>query len=191
MLINYCEKKSGLGFRSPFHFREKGCQARFRLLAFSLVEVVLAIAIVSFSFLVLVALLPIGIKSEQTSSSESSAVNLMHSLVTDLATTPLTNAGSTNNTYSIRFGLTPLPGNLPSSATPTVTTNYVTDDQQVTSATAAKYRVIINCYPANTNSGTYYTPPAALIQIFWPANAPTNSFQGSYESYATFPPYSL
>jgi len=158
--------------------------------AFSLIEVVVAIGIVSFAFLILLALVPMGIKSEETTASETSAVNLMNGLVSDFATTPLTvtSGGSvTTNTASGRMGIGPLPGSV---TTAVCTTNYLTETQQVTNATSAQFRVIINYVPANTTSGAY-SPPAALIQISWPAQASSANSQGLYESYVTFPPYAL
>ena len=152
------------------------------LVAFSLVEVVIALGIVSFALLTIVALLPLGLTSESNSNHETAAVDLMHGLVSDLALTPLA------NTSSIRFGITPLPGNAINSTPPS--TNYVTSDLQITNvASAATYRVVLHYYPANTSTGQL-TPPGALIQIFWPAVS-QNSFQGSYESYTTFPTNSL
>lgn len=155
--------------------------------AFSLIEVVLAIGIVSFAFLTLLALVPIGLNSEKTTVNETSAVNLMNSVVTDLAATPLVNSGSpTTNTSSVRFGFT-----LPVTVTsPTSITAYITENQQPTNAASAQYRVVMHYYPANMGSGTY-APPAVLIQISWPAEAASTNAQGVYESYATFPPSGL
>jgi uncharacterized protein (TIGR02598 family) len=156
--------------------------------AFSLVEVVIALGIVSFAMLTLVALLPLGLKSEQASSNETSAINLMHAIVTDLSNTPTTNAaGTTTNLTSYRYGI-PLPSTY---TVTTVKTNsfYVTDNQQTNSA-AGQSTFYVACiyYPAITNVTTAPTAPLGInVQVFWPAAGGSTNYQGSVESYVTFP----
>jgi uncharacterized protein (TIGR02598 family) len=67
--------------------------------AFSLVEVILAIGIVSFAFLAVVALLPIGLKTVRESSDESEAMNLLPAVAADLKTISPTTG------KSLRFGM--------------------------------------------------------------------------------------
>ena len=60
-----------------------------RTRGFSLVEVILAIGIVSFAFMAVVALLPVGLKTVRESSDESAAMNLLPLVASDLKTLSL------------------------------------------------------------------------------------------------------
>lgn len=61
---------------------------------FSLVEVALAIGIVAFALLSLMALLPLGVKSNQISAEETKATGILTMMEADLRNThPLQNAG--------------------------------------------------------------------------------------------------
>lgn len=64
---------------------------------FSLVEVALAIGIVAFALLSLMALLPLGVKSNQISAEETKAAGILTMLEADLRNThPLKNAGKSS-----------------------------------------------------------------------------------------------
>jgi uncharacterized protein (TIGR02598 family) len=52
--------------------------------AFSLVEVMIAIGVVAFALLSLLALLPLGLRIEKESAEESAAVNLLAAIRADL-----------------------------------------------------------------------------------------------------------
>jgi hypothetical protein len=81
--------------------------------AFSLIEVVLALGVATFAIVVIVALLPVGLQSSRDTVEESSALNILSSLVADRRATPftsssgiyqlsaLTNLVSTTNTFGI------------------------------------------------------------------------------------------
>jgi|GEM_PF-2317212 len=80
-----------------------GCPrtAHFRSRAFSLIEVALAIGIVSFALLTVLALLPLGIMSNRVSVEETRAAFILTELEADLRNThPLAASGK-----SARFGL--------------------------------------------------------------------------------------
>ena len=51
--------------------------------AFTLIEVVLAVGILSFALVAMAALLPIGLQSNRDSTEETQAVNLLQALVAD------------------------------------------------------------------------------------------------------------
>lgn len=132
--------------------------------------------------LTLIALLPIGLRSERTSFKESAAINLIHAVATDLANTPRTNG--TNNIYSYRFGL-PLPSNY---TVTTLATNtvYVNDSERaVATATAGTFGIMCLYNPPVTTGIT--APLGVEVQVYWPANATPANAQGSVESYLTFP----
>ena len=131
--------------------------------AFSLVEVVLALAILAFGIVVLVALLPIGLQTEQTSAQETVAINIIQSFGTDLANSPATNPKSTRYLLAMP-ATTPLPA--PPAATPTPANYYLTDDQTVTgTAAGAAFHVLIRDAPQS--EGSVFVP-AMLIQVFGP-----------------------
>ncbi|XHR27405.1 MAG: hypothetical protein ACFUZC_15840 [Chthoniobacteraceae bacterium] len=141
--------------------------------AFTLVEVVLAVGIVSFAILSMVALLPVGLENEQTSSDEMLALNGMRTLAADLANT------GTSATESVRFH-TPLPNAITSATNVEL---YLDDSEKaVPPPGKALFHVNLSYFPATTSPKS---PAAVLIQVKWPAYAPNpKSF---VESYITFP----
>lgn len=69
---------------------------------FSLVEVAMALGVVSFALLSLVALLPVGIKTNQISAEETRAAYLLSTLEADLRNThPLAKANGTSRLFSL------------------------------------------------------------------------------------------
>ena len=79
---------------------------------FSLVEVVIALGIIAFTFITLTGLLGMGLANDQKSSQQTVATNIVTSIVTDLRSTP---AYSTTGKTS-RYGLA-LPTSAASSST--------------------------------------------------------------------------
>jgi len=57
--------------------------------AFSLIEVVISMGILSFCMVLLLGLLPVGIKTNELTSEETKALNLMTAIVSDLKYTPV------------------------------------------------------------------------------------------------------
>jgi len=142
--------------------------------AFTLVEVVMAVGIVSFAILSMVALLPVGLENDQASSDEMLALNGIRSIAADLATT------GTAATDSLRYSLA-----LPNAVTSATNVELFLNDSEtaVTLASGkALFRVNLSYYPAATSP---QSPAAVLIQVKWPAYAAKpKSF---VESYITFP----
>ena len=174
--------------------------------AFSLIEVALALGIVAFAIVGLVALLPIGLKEAKNSTEEIQAINLITVLSSDLKNTPL---GKSASSY---FNLTPLPWALASGSNAAIPnssvvtgsnyTFYATSGQGIqTTSVGAHYRVTLQYVRApgqpNVTDGT--TPPAgspasfeALMTVSWPPSLdpyPTTGVkaQGLVEAYLTFP----
>jgi uncharacterized protein (TIGR02598 family) len=160
---------------------------------FSLVEVTISVAILSFCLLTLLALLPIGLSSTTESLQATSAAGIASQIAADLHATPL--ATSTKPTpASPRYGLT-----LDSAAAAATSTFYLDDTGNPTGASGAAitsgaiYKatvVITNPKVPSPASAAYFQnkPTTARIIITWPAQAdptagaiPTN-YQGSYES---------
>jgi uncharacterized protein (TIGR02598 family) len=78
---------------------------------FSLLEIVIAIAVVSVTFVGIIGLLGLGLASDETSSEQTSATNIADSIISDFRSTP--SYSSTGK--STRFGIT-LPTTTPGSA---------------------------------------------------------------------------
>jgi len=154
-----------------------------RITAFSLVEVVLAMGIVSFALIVMFALLPIGLKSNNDSMGESQGVNLLQALIADRKASAYTNYSSSYNIPALTNVTSQMTGTL-----------YVMEDGVTTNAlaTAARYCVSYTVYPAtNIYSGATNAPvsgppqPVSInFRVSWPA-AQTNR-PSSVETIATF-----
>lgn len=143
--------------------------------AFSLVEVVLALGIMAFCLVPLLALLPAGMKSNQVSAEEIRAVNLLTVLEADLRNThPAANQGK-----SQLFGLAlPYVTNASGLAlNPALVTNTVSsansiglqDDETPTNYAASprpRYQasVIYTSVPASGKA-----PTEARLIVNWPA----------------------
>jgi len=139
--------------------------------------------IIAFALIIMVGLLPVGLKSNSDSMAESQAVNLMQALIADREAT----AYATNSSIYNLPALT----NITSIQTNTL---YLMDDAVTTNAqpTSARYRVNYTIYPANTvyvsatnyESATVPQPVLINFRVSWPA-AQTNR-PSSVETTATF-----
>lgn len=123
--------------------------------AFSLVEVVLAIGIITFGLIVLLGLLPTGIKSNRDSSEESQAVNLLYALVADRQAT-------SSSIQSSRYSL-PAVSNVVSQVNGIL---FATEDGVLTTNKAnSRYRISYTIYPT---TGTQQ-PVVMSLRVSWPA----------------------
>jgi uncharacterized protein (TIGR02598 family) len=137
--------------------------------AFSLVEVTIAIGVVSFSLLTLFALLPIGLKENQNSASQTAATSVLTKVIADLRAAPKANSSSS------RFGIT----------YGTVTTLYFDSEgfSGTTLTSTSRYRCTINFPPSPTGakSATFVD-----VKVTWPAAAAVTDAAGSCEMFAAF-----
>ena len=137
--------------------------------AFSLLEVVISLGIISFAFIAIIALFPLGMKSNHNSTEESRGLNLLQTMVADWQVT----AWSTNSLNSHIYNLPPLTG-ITTTTSNGSTPLYVAEDGSTNStASMAFYRVTYTIYPA---SG-YMQPTLVDLTASWPAaatNAPSN-----------------
>ena len=160
--------------------------------AFSLVEVVLSLGLITFCLTVLMGLIPVGLGAIQNSTQQSGAANCMQEIDDSIrgATTNATGeyqalglytnfvwtiGGSTNN-YSTSAGTIQ---NLSLSGSPTT----VTSDQRLAAA------VQIDSPASSTNNGT------AFVTVAWPKTAQWNTTtmtwskaQGSVSTWVIFTP---
>jgi uncharacterized protein (TIGR02598 family) len=109
---------------------------------FSLVEVVLALAIIAVTFIGLIGLLGLGVANDQTSSEQTVATNIAASILSDLRSTPI--YSSTGK--STRYGLT----------LPTTTTANSAKPLSGLTATTLYF----------DNTGTYIPTSASTIPIY-------------------------
>ena len=139
------------------------------LRAFSLVEVVLALAICSFVLVALLGLLSTGLQSSKDSEDQIQAANLASMLVSTCQAAPKN---------------TPATFGIPSSAltngyTATATTAYIGLDGITTNVTSAAYLIT---YRAGTNTLTGANLAQLYLMLSWPPQAnPNNATVRHYE----------
>lgn len=121
---------------------------------FSLVEVTLALGIAAFCLITLFGLLPLGVKTNQSSISQTAAAAVLSSVMADLRATPKTNP--TSRQYEITVG------------TPRIL-YFDGEGRAVTPAdpnASPRYRLTIT-FPPNP-AGTL-APTFVTLKISWPA----------------------
>ncbi len=143
--------------------------------AFSLVEVVFAIAICSFVLIAILGLFTTGLQSTKESGEEIQAANLASTLVSLRMAAPTNNivalpnfaipASAMMNAYAGAY-----PGN--------VSTSYVGMDGQTTTAANAVYA--ITCM-AGTNTLTGNGISQVYLMLSWPPQVNASSAAGRYE----------
>jgi uncharacterized protein (TIGR02598 family) len=163
---------------------------------FSLVEVSVAIAILSFCLLTLLALLPAGLISTTDSLQKTSAAGITSQIAADLRDTPLASLSNPTPT-SPRYGLT-LDTASTTTSTGSTNTFYLDDtgnptgaiNAPITASSIYKATVVVTI-PKMANSGAAYfnnRPTYVRVIVTWPAQedrtagALPSHFQGSYES---------
>ena len=138
---------------------------------FSLIEVVIAIGLCSFCMIAMLGLLPVGVKSVQTTTMQTSAASILKSISMDLRST------MTGSNVSPGLAI-PLPTwNTPNASTQT---NLYFDEGGGTYPSAssmnAKYTAVLTL----SNASVFVT--MAQIRIYWPAGAAATNAQGWIET---------
>jgi uncharacterized protein (TIGR02598 family) len=160
-----------------------------RSFAFSLVEVALALGLVTYCLVAVSGLLSIGISSDQISNQQTVVSNLVKAVISDLHATSV-NTGTSSFLTSPQFGFQiPNAGQVNAVSSPQ--TVYFTEGANVTGvmgssySTDARYRVSVAFIPpasSNTRAGT-----SLRILATWPALADPNPsvwpshYAGSFE----------
>jgi Tfp pilus assembly protein PilV len=152
--------------------------------AFSLVEIVVALAVVTFAVVALIGLLSFGLQNTQDSRERTQAATIAEALCATRRAAP-TNDFTASGTYQPGFPLAPL-------ATATnnfVSPSYLTRDGAATNAANADFGFLysvsptLNTAPAGTTSGT----STVYFCLYWPAHAsPTNAATSHFELTSTF-----
>jgi uncharacterized protein (TIGR02598 family) len=137
--------------------------------AFTLVEVTLALGVAAFCLTTIFGLLPVGLNSNQASSEQTVSSSIAKAVMADLRATP------SGAQYSPRFGF-----NVPASGTVAASTPQTIFLRQDTSSTPGE--TVANANPAGTRyrvSVAFYTQSTAnqrtatgvRILVTWPALA--------------------
>jgi uncharacterized protein (TIGR02598 family) len=146
-----------------------------RQVAFSLVEVVLALGVIAVGVIAILGVFPTALQTGHSAQDETRAPEIAQTIFSSL----VAQASSQFNNLQL-----PIPGNpslsinLTLSSSPTTPTLYADNDGKLTpGATAAAYAILIfTCNPSNCAS-----PPAGFndpalnqvtVRVAWPANAP-------------------
>jgi uncharacterized protein (TIGR02598 family) len=141
----------------------------FSISGFSLVEVVLALAVSAFALITIMALLPAGLGASKDSSAQTEAMNLAIGVVSDLRQTPtalaIADSSSALTSVSPRYGI---------DVTKAATTLYLdSNGNSSTALTAAShYKVMVNLTQPSTG---VHTSTYGNVQFVWPAEAPTSA----------------
>lgn len=146
----------------------RSCFSRSSAGAFSLVEVVLALGVATFSLLAIVALLPVGIQSTKDSLEESQAIDVLSEVVADRQASPL-------NLTSTLYQLPALTNTM---ANPATGFFGITESNTFTAQlNQARYRVD---YSATPPVGTRLDPYRVWFKVSWPARSanPTEFVEG-------------
>jgi type II secretory pathway pseudopilin PulG len=153
--------------------------------AFSLVEVVLSLAIVVFALFSMVGLLSVGLQNTQDSRERIQAATLAEQICATRRAAP-TNAFPLASGPEPGFPLPPLQTAANNLTSPV----YITHDGVLTNQASADFGFIYNITPkpdavpaGNTANGV----SQVYMAFFWPAHpSPTNASTGHYEINTTF-----
>jgi len=141
------------------------------ILAFSLVEVVIALAICTFALVAMVGLLGTGLQSGKDSGDQIQAANMASLLISMRAAAP------TNHIANFVIPESAMTNGY--SSTYAMGTNYLGFDGNVTNTASAAYRIV---YQAGTNTMTGSGVSQVYLMLSWPAQAnTTNAAVRSYE----------
>jgi uncharacterized protein (TIGR02598 family) len=145
--------------------------------AFSLVEVTLALGIAAICLLALFGLMPVGVQTNRSATSQTAATNIIAAVVADLRATPTTN---TSSQFCISFG--------------TATTLYFDSTGQCSNDLAgstspcgvALSPALQTRYKMNITWSGSTALRYADLKVTWPAAATSANANGSLEMFAAF-----
>jgi uncharacterized protein (TIGR02598 family) len=157
--------------------------------AFSLVEVVLAIGILAFGLIVILGLLPMGLKSNRDSTEESQAVSLMQTVIVDRQGTDYSLKSAVYQIPEISGSNSVLSGSGSVSGTFYLAEGGGTTSLEGSGSMLPRYRVVYVLYSGSqtvNGASGLDSPIGALINIrvSWPARQTDHS--SAVESTAVF-----
>ena len=154
------------------------CKPAVRLIAaFSLVEVTLALGIAAICLVALFGLMPVGVQTNRSATSQTAATNIIAAVVADLRATPTAN---TSSQFCISFG--------------TATTLYFDSAGQCSNDLAgstspcgvALAPPLQTRYKMNITWSGSVALRYADLKVTWPAAATAANANGSTEMFAAF-----
>jgi type II secretory pathway pseudopilin PulG len=152
--------------------------------AFSLVEVVVALAIVVFALFSMVGLLGVGLANSHDSRERMQAATIAEEICSVRRAAPTNDLSNTQPGFPLPVLETQM-GNISPPPVPL----YLTRDGLLTNQANADFGFLysitpkLDAVPANTTHGV----SQVYMAIFWPANAPaTNAATGRYEITTVF-----
>ena len=134
-----------------------------RFVGFSLVEVTLAIGIVSFALLAVVGLLPVGLKSVKNANEQAGAANVLNVIAGSLRSASSTNRAN----FSSQFAGQTVAFAIAGSTTSNSWTNLALDGSLETATSPKRLSAVVNIYPASSVT----TPSRAVISVAWSAQS--------------------
>jgi len=144
-----------------------------RIQAFSLVEVVMAVGIVSFCLLAIVGLLPVGLKSVQNANEQAGAAQILNGIAESLR-----NARSQNGTYTFAYAGQNATYSLNGSSATHAWTNLTLEGTTNNSFKRVKAQLD-------------YTPPASIsspgratVSVAWTAQAANLAWNSANQSWS-------
>lgn len=145
----------------------KRCSSAFN--SFSLVEVTVALGVTAFCLVAVFGLLPVGLKANQNSISQTAAASILSAVIADMRATP--KSASSSVQFGITFG--------------TETTLYFDNEGKLSSSLGpnSRYQLKIR-FPSNGSGTTAAT--FADLKVTWPAAAAPENALGSSEVFAAF-----
>lgn len=139
--------------------------------AFSLIEVVLALGLAAFAIVVIVGLLPVGLKLTSESEDESRAVNILSAVIADRQATPL--------------DLPSHPYTLPALDSAVEGFFGVKDNEEYagTDLANSRFRVDYRVTPPPANS---LNPWLIWLRVSWPAQGASSASRQTLEKVVAF-----
>ena len=137
--------------------------------AFSLVEVVLALGVISFAIVAILGVLPVGLQTGHSAQDETRAAQIAQAILASIASQAPNQFDNVqvqlndNQNSTVPFHL---------SATETVTLYGDNDGKLVPGPTAAAYKVVVTTNSTPTNFDPGYASQVT-VRVIWPANAST------------------
>jgi Verrucomicrobium spinosum paralogous family TIGR02598 len=149
-----------------------------KILAFSLVEVTLALGVAAFCLIAVFGLMPVGVQTNRNATSQTAATSIVANVIADLRGTPTAN--STSSQFCISFG--------------TPTTLYFdnagrcsTDLAGSTSPCGSSWSPALTTrYQLNVTWSGSSRLRYADLKVTWPAAATAANANGSVDTFAAF-----
>ena len=131
--------------------------------AFSLVEVTLAIGIVSFALVAVLGLLPVGLRSVKNANEQAGAANVLNAIADSLRAATSTNSID----YTCIFSGQTIQYSVGGASLTNAWANLKLDGSQETQADQKRISAVLNITPPTSQMAPGY----AVISVAWPAQA--------------------